>query len=181
MAPSAPLRPLCAQCHLGQGVRASKLDALVRYFKAALDFVADVHAMVAQAMELLTSRVKSDIVEAVGLLTVASECGVEAAEAGVRQMVHLIWTKDENAAPVAPVAPATGAAGAPAIPEEAAAQEPARSPREHLMHAYKTLFLTADPALPAKDQAQQIARNLFAYATTFAAAHASPPPPRRLG
>jgi len=151
-----------------QGLRAAKLDALVRYFKAALEFVAEVHTLVEHAVELLTSRVKSDVVEAVVLLTVASECGVEAAEPGVRQMVHLVWTKDESGNGAA------AAAAPPSAADEPATQEPARSPREHLMQAYKTLFLTADPSLPAKEQAQQVSRNLFAYAAAAAAAAAAP-------
>jgi condensin complex subunit 1 len=104
-------------------------------------------------IELLTSRVRTDVCEAVVVLAVGSECGVEAAEPGVRQMVHLVWTKDEQSSN-------NSSNAAPAAGEEAGT-EPARSPREHVMHAYKTLFLTADPALPTRDQAQQMARNLF--------------------
>ena len=150
-----------------QGMRAAKLDALVRYFKAALEYVAEVHLLVEQAMELLTSRVKSDVVEAVVLLTVASECGVEAAEPGVRQMVHLIWSKDESSSSSSS---SSTAAAAPGPADEPASQEPARSLREHLMQAYKTLFLTADPSVPPKEQAQQVSRNLFGYGPGLACA-----------
>lgn len=85
------------------------------------------------------STTKTDVVEAISGLIVLSDYGVAQAATGVRNMVHLVWSKDD------------GAAAGKAI-------------RDHVVEAYQLLYFAADPRLPARERASQVARQLFAFA-----------------
>ena len=89
-------------------------------------------------------------------------------------MVHLVWSKDDvTVAAAATAAPAGSTTSAPAAGTAAAANAPMsiddidnkdvkdRTVKDHVISAYQSLFLTEDPALPAKERAQRIAKNLF--------------------
>ena len=107
--------------------------------------------------ELLASSVKSEVLEAIEFCKVAKEYKLEAAEQGIRRMLHLIWTKDEtpNTATAAASAEGTGGSGGDDDAKEA------KGVRSRLIECYSQLYFEPPEALPEKDQIAFVARNVI--------------------
>ncbi|GAA5962078.1 hypothetical protein JCM8115_002909 [Rhodotorula mucilaginosa] len=127
------------------------------YYTDAITFIEALELAMDTVTELLASSVKSEVLEAIEFCKVAKEYKLEAAEQGIRRMLHLIWTKDEtpNTATAAASAEGTGGSGGDDDAKEA------KGVRSRLIECYSQLYFEPPEALPEKDQIAFVARNVI--------------------
>ncbi|GAA5829706.1 hypothetical protein JCM3766R1_001272 [Sporobolomyces carnicolor] len=129
-----------------------RLRLTKKYYTDAISFIEAIEASMDTVTELLASSVKSEVLEAMEFCKTAKEYKIEAAEQGVRRMLHLIWTKDE-AAPTASAA--TGGE------EGEDGQKEVKGIRSRLIECYSSLYFEPPSDLPRKDQIAFVARNVI--------------------
>ncbi|GAA5867223.1 hypothetical protein JCM8547_003124 [Rhodosporidiobolus lusitaniae] len=134
----------------------SRLRLTKAYYSDAIEFIETIEAAMETITELLASSVKSEVLEAMEVFKTAKEYKVEAAEQGVRRMLHLIWTKDE-ASPSAAAASAA-ADGSGGADEE---KEATRGIRARLIECYSQLYFEPPADMGEKDQIAFVARNVI--------------------
>ncbi|XP_022111340.1 condensin complex subunit 1-like isoform X2 [Acanthaster planci] len=74
----------------------SKQQVLVKYLQDCVAFASQIQQAVPILCELLSSKVTSDVLEAVEFFVRAQEFGVTSAAKGVRQMMVLVWSKEQG-------------------------------------------------------------------------------------
>ncbi|GAA6061284.1 hypothetical protein JCM10212_004690 [Sporobolomyces blumeae] len=138
-----------------------RLRLMKRYYDDAIEFVRLIEDAVETVTELLASSVKSEVLEAIEFCKVAKEYKIEAAEQGVRRMLHLIWSKDD-AAPTTTTA-TSSAAGSPEDGGGGGAEDAkeARGIRSRLIECYSQLYFEPPDDLSRKDQIAFVARNVI--------------------
>ncbi|GAA5999124.1 condensin subunit YCS4 [Rhodotorula paludigena] len=126
------------------------------YYVDAIAFIESLESAVDTVVELLASSVKSEVLEAIEFCKTAKEYKLEAAEQGVRRMLHLIWTKDE-------AAPSATAAGAGAAVGDGAddGERETKGIRSRLIECYSQLYFEPPENLSEKDQVAFVARNVI--------------------
>ncbi|GAA6027146.1 hypothetical protein JCM8097_002429 [Rhodosporidiobolus ruineniae] len=124
------------------------------YYADAIGFIETLEGAMETVTELLASSVKSEVLEAMEVCKTAKEYKVEAAEQGVRRMLHLIWTKDD----AAPSASAAASAGADGDGEDKAET---RGIRARLIECYSQLYFEPPADMGDKDQVAFVARNVI--------------------
>lgn len=128
------------------------------YYADALSFIEALESAMDTVTELLASSVKSEVLEAIEFCRIAKVYRLEAAEQGVRRMLHLIWTKDD--------APSAASAAAPSAQAQGGAdgddgEKEVKGIRSRLIECYSQLYFEPPDELSDKDQVAFVARNVI--------------------
>ncbi|KAK4903329.1 condensin complex non-SMC subunit Cnd1 [Elasticomyces elasticus] len=119
----------------------SKLQLTRRYYVEALRFIDTLHDASPHITQLLGSKNKSEVIEAMDFFVVADAYHLETAKSGIRRMLRLIWTKGNS--------------------------DEGKGVQTHLIECYKGLFFDAPGNFSANDAANYVARNMISL--TFGA------------
>lgn len=122
----------------------NKLSLTRRYYVEALRFVEVIHTASPIITQLLASKNKSEVIEAMDFFVIADAYRIETAKSGIRRMLRLIWTKGNS--------------------------DEGKGVQTHLIECYKGLFFDAPDGFSANDSANYIARNMISL--TFGATSA---------
>lgn len=118
-----------------------KLQLTRRYYLEALAFIEILHEASPAINQLLLSKNKSEVIEAMDFFMVADAYRIETARNGIRKMLHLIWTKGNS--------------------------DEGKGVQTHLIECYKSIFFSAPDYFSQNDAANYIARNMISL--TFGA------------
>jgi condensin complex subunit 1 len=121
-----------------------KLQLTKKYYSEALRFIESVHEASETVCQLLSSKNKSEVIEAMDFFVVIDAYKVETARIGIRRMLRLIWTKGNS--------------------------DEGKGVQSHLIDCYKGLFFDAPESFNGNDAANFIARNMISL--TFGASPA---------
>ena len=123
------------------GEMISKLQLTRRYYVEAVRFIEVVRDASLTVTQLLSSRNKSEVIEAMDFFVVIDAYKIETARLGIRRMLRLIWTKGNS--------------------------DEGKGVQTHLIECYKGLFFDAPDQFDANNSANYIARNMISL--TFGA------------
>ncbi|KAI9659262.1 MAG: Condensin complex subunit [Trizodia sp. TS-e1964] len=118
-----------------------KLQLTKRYYTEALRFIEVLHDALTVVCQLLSSKNKSEVTEAMDFFVVMDAYKLESARIGIRRMLRLIWTKGNS--------------------------DEGKGVQNHLIECYKGLFFDAPDSFSGNDAANYIARNMISL--TFGA------------
>lgn len=118
-----------------------KLTLTRRYYVEALKFIEVLHEASATICQLLGSKNKSEVIEAMDYFKIGDAYKIDQNKIGIRRMLRLIWTKGNS--------------------------DEGKGVQNHLIECYKTLFFEAPDSFSANDAANYIARNMISL--TFGA------------
>lgn len=113
----------------------SRLTLTRKYYVEALQFIETLHEASPHVTQLLSSKNKSEIIEAMDFFVTADAFGVETAKTGIRRMLRLIWTKGNS--------------------------DEGKGVQTHLIECYKGLFFAAPGNYNANEAANYVARNMI--------------------
>ncbi|TKA73932.1 hypothetical protein B0A49_04759 [Cryomyces minteri] len=119
----------------------TKLQLTRRYYVEALRFIEVLHAASPTVSQLLSSKNKSEVIEAMDFFVIIDAYKIETARVGIRRMLRLIWTKGNS--------------------------DEGKGVQTHLIECYKGLFFEAPDSFSANDAANFVARNMISL--TFGA------------
>ena len=122
----------------------TRLQLTKKYYLEAVKFIEILHDAAAMICQLLSSKNKSEIIEAMDFFVVADAYKIEAARNGIRRMLRLIWTKGNS--------------------------DEGKGVQTHLIDCYRGLFFSAPDSFSSNDAANYIARNMISL--TFGATQA---------
>lgn len=128
-------------------ISADKMQQLVllrKFHTDAIKFIQQLHAAVPTICQLLSSKSKPEVLEAMDFLVMAYNYKIQAAQEGIRKMLHLIWTKDTS--------------------------DEGKGVKMKLLQCYNELYFAPDAKLSRKDNINAITRNLIqlTFNTTLA-------------
>ncbi|PUU81573.1 armadillo-type protein [Tuber borchii] len=112
-----------------------RLNLTRRYYVEAVRFIEVIHEASEHVCQLLSSKNKSEVVEAMDFFKVLHTYKVEKANDGIRRMLRLIWTKGNS--------------------------DEGKGIQSHLIDIYKALFFDAPHGFNANEAATYIARNMI--------------------
>ncbi len=118
-----------------------KLTLTRRYYVEALKFIEVLHSATTTICQLLGSKNKSEVIEAMDYFKIGDAYKIEQNKLGIRRMLRLIWTKGNS--------------------------DEGKGVQNHLIECYKTLFFEAPDSFSANDAANYVARNMISL--TFGA------------
>lgn len=121
-----------------------KLTLTRRYYTEALKFIDVLHEATGTVCQLLGSKNKSEVIEAMEYFEIGDAYNIEQNKVGIRRMLRLIWTKGNS--------------------------DEGKGVQTHLIECYKRLFFEAPESFSANDAANYIARNMISL--TFGATQA---------
>nr|XP_031863717.1 uncharacterized protein CI109_000969 [Kwoniella shandongensis]KAA5530789.1 hypothetical protein CI109_000969 [Kwoniella shandongensis] len=129
----------------------TKLRLTKKYYGDALRFINQIETAIPTLCQLLVSTTKTEVLEAMRFFRVAYEYDIASADQGIKTMLHLIWTKDNNAN-----AGEDGMDG--------------KGIRGSLIECYRSLYFDVVPDLAPKQQVNRIAKNMIerTYGATLA-------------
>ncbi|KAJ5885305.1 hypothetical protein N7495_009815 [Penicillium taxi] len=113
----------------------TRLQLTRKYYNEALRFIEVLHDGSTVVCQLLSSRNKSEVIEAMDFFVVLDAYKVETARTGIRRMLRLIWTKGNS--------------------------DEGKGVQTHLIDCYKGLFFDAPDSFSPNDAANYIARNMI--------------------
>ncbi|KAG7009169.1 condensin complex subunit 1 [Physcia stellaris] len=119
----------------------TRLQLTRKYYAEAMRFIDVIHAGTPVVCQLLSSKNKSEVIEAMDFFVVIDAYKIEAARTGIRRMLRLIWTKGNS--------------------------DEGKGVQTHLIDCYRGLFFTAPDSFSENDAANYIARNMISL--TFGA------------
>ena len=119
----------------------TRLQLTRKYYLEALRFIEVLQDATPVVCQLLSSKNKSEVVEAMDFFVVLDAYKLESARTGIRRMLRLIWTKGNS--------------------------DEGKGIQAHLIDCYKGLFFEAPDNFTANDSANYIARNMISL--TFGA------------
>ncbi|KAL1958455.1 hypothetical protein VTO42DRAFT_4319 [Malbranchea cinnamomea] len=119
----------------------ARLQLTRKYYLEAIRFIEVLHAASGIVCQLLSSRNKSEVIEAMDFFVILDAYKVETARSGIRRMLRLIWTKGNS--------------------------DEGKGVQSHLIDCYKGLFFDAPDSFSTNDAANYIARNMISL--TFGA------------
>ena len=119
----------------------TRLQLTRKYYVEAIRFIDVLHTAVPIVCQLLSSKNKSEVIEAMDFFVVVDAYKVEAATTGIRRMLRLIWTKGNS--------------------------DEGKGVQSHLIDCYKGIFFDAPDNFSENDAANFIARNMISL--TFGA------------
>lgn len=119
----------------------NKMELTRKYYSEALKFINVLHEASPIVTQLLSSKNKSEIIEAMDFFVTLDAYKVETARMGIRRMLRLIWTKGNS--------------------------DEGKGVQAHLIECYKGLFFDAPDSFSANDAANYVARNMISL--TFGA------------
>ena len=133
---AAALGALNENQHLEQKLRK-------KYCLDALDFIRVVEDGMKTVERLLASNNKPEQLEALEFFRVTYEYKFDAAEAGIKKMMHLIWAKDNNST------------------SEEGKELTGKSVRSRLLECYRSMYFEPGDNMDPKKQINQIAKNMI--------------------
>ncbi|KAJ6780364.1 hypothetical protein PWT90_03572 [Aphanocladium album] len=133
-----------AQEEAATGEAIEKLTLTKRYYNEALRFIDVLHDATGIICQLLGSRNKSEVIEAIDYFEVGDAYNIEQNKVGIRRMLRLIWTKGNS--------------------------DEGKGVQTHLIECYRRLFFEAPDSFSPNDAANYIARNMISL--TFGATSA---------
>ena len=113
----------------------AKLQLTKKYYLESIQFIEILHSASGTVSQLLSSRNKTEVIEAMDFFVVIDAYKVETARSGIRRMLRLIWTKGNS--------------------------DEGKGVQTHLIDCYKGLFFDAPDSFSANDAANYIARNMI--------------------
>lgn len=119
----------------------SRLQLTRKYYTEAIRFIEVLHAGTPIVCQLLSSKNKSEVIEAMDFFVVIDAYKIEAARTGIRRMLRLIWTKGNS--------------------------DEGKGVQTHLIDCYRGLFFSAPDSFGDNDAANYVARNMISL--TFGA------------
>ena len=119
----------------------TRLQLTRKYYTEAIRFIEVLHVGTPVVCQLLSSKNKSEVIEAMDFFVVIDAYKIEAARTGIRRMLRLIWTKGNS--------------------------DEGKGVQTHLIDCYRGLFFTAPDSFSENDAANYIARNMISL--TFGA------------
>jgi condensin complex subunit 1 len=119
----------------------NKLQLTKRYYTEALKFIEVLHSASSSVCQLLSSKNKSEVIEAMDFFVILDAYKIETARTGIRRMLRLIWTKGNS--------------------------DEGKGVQAHLIECYKGLFFDAPETFTQNDAANYVARNMISL--TFGA------------
>jgi condensin complex subunit 1 len=119
----------------------NKLTLTRRYYVEALKFIEVLHGATTIICQLLGSKNKSEVIEAMDYFEIGDAYNIEQNKLGIRRMLRLIWTKGNS--------------------------DEGKGVQNHLIECYKRLFFEAPDSYNGNDAANYIARNMISL--TFGA------------
>ncbi|KAK2747305.1 Condensin complex subunit [Myotisia sp. PD_48] len=119
----------------------ARLQLTRKYYLEAIQFIEILHSASQTVLMLLSSRNKSEVIEAMDFFVVLDAYKVETSRSGIRRMLRLIWTKGNS--------------------------DEGKGVQNHLIDCYKGLFFAAPDSFNPNDTANYIARNMISL--TFGA------------
>ena len=119
----------------------TRLQLTRKYYTEAIRFIEVLHTGTAVVCQLLSSKNKTEVTEAMDFFVVADAYKIEAARTGIRRMLRLIWTKGNS--------------------------DEGKGVQTHLIDCYRGLFFSAPDSFSENDAANYIARNMISL--TFSA------------
>ncbi|KAL8643134.1 MAG: hypothetical protein Q9228_000259 [Teloschistes exilis] len=119
----------------------NRLQLTRKYYSEAIRFIEVLHDATPIVCQLLSSKNKSEIIEAMDFFVIIDAYKIEAARSGIRRMLRLIWTKGNS--------------------------DEGKGVQTHLIDCYRDLFFTAPDNFTENDGANYIARNMISL--TFGA------------
>ena len=119
----------------------TRLQLTRKYYTEAIRFIEVLHAGTPVVCQLLSSKNKSEVIEAMDFFVVIDAYKIEAARTGIRRMLRLIWTKGNS--------------------------DEGKGVQTHLIDCYRGLFFTAPDSFSENDAANYVARNMISL--TFGA------------
>ncbi|KAL9091319.1 MAG: hypothetical protein Q9165_004953 [Trypethelium subeluteriae] len=122
----------------------NKLYLTRRYYTEAIRFIEVIHEASPTVTQLLASKNKSEIIEAMDFFVILDAYKIETARDGIRRMLRLIWTKGNS--------------------------DEGKGVQTHLIDCYKGLFFDSPDQFSANDAANYVARNMISL--TFGASPA---------
>ncbi|RDA89324.1 hypothetical protein CP532_6244 [Ophiocordyceps camponoti-leonardi (nom. inval.)] len=112
-----------------------KLTLMKRYHTEALRFIDVLHEATGIVCQLLGSRNKSEVIEAMDYFEIGDAYDIEENKLGIRRMLRLIWTKGNS--------------------------DEGKGVQTHLIECYRRLFFEAPETFSANDAANYVARNMI--------------------
>ena len=112
-----------------------RLQLTRKYYCEAIRFIEALHVASDNVSQLLSSKNKSEVIEAMDFYVVLDAYKVETARSGIRRMLRLIWTKGNS--------------------------DEGKGVQAHLIDCYKGLFFDAPDTFAANDAANYVARNMI--------------------
>ncbi|KAL3486176.1 armadillo-type protein [Aspergillus germanicus] len=113
----------------------ARLQLTRKYYNEAIRFIEVLHSASTIVAQLLSSRNKSEVIEAMDFFVMLDAYKVETARSGIRRMLRLIWTKGNS--------------------------DEGKGVQTHLIDCYKGLFFDAPDSFGPNDAANYIARNMI--------------------
>ena len=113
----------------------TRLQLTRRYYTEAIRFIDVIEEALPIVCQLLSSKNKSEIIEAMDFFVIADAYKIEAAKTGIRRMLRLIWTKGNS--------------------------DEGKGVQTHLIDCYKGLFFSAPDNFSENDAANYVARNMI--------------------
>lgn len=136
---AAVLRKFAGQAATSEAI--GKLQLTKRYYVESLKFVDTLHEACPVICQLLMSKNKSEVIEAMDFYMIADAYKIETAKVGIRKMLHLIWTKGNS--------------------------DEGKGVQTHLIDCYKAIFFEAPESFNVNDAANYVSRNMISL--TFGA------------
>lgn len=113
----------------------TKLQLTRKYYSEAIRFIEVLHTASGTVSQLLSSKNKSEVIEAMDFFVMIDAYKIETARTGIRRMLRLIWTKGNS--------------------------DEGKGVQSHLIDCYKGLFFDAPGSFNPNDAANYIARNMI--------------------
>lgn len=122
---------------------AERMRATRKIYAEALYFVQQLEAAVPTLKQLLTSKSKAEVLASMEFFQTAHHYQLHFAEVGIKTMLHLIWSKDNNS-----------------TTEDGTELKGIRS---HVIDVYKRLYFEVlpDPQMTAQQQISRITKNMI--------------------
>ena len=122
----------------------TRLQLTRKYYTEAIRFIETLHVGTPIVCQLLSSKNKSEVIEAMDFFVVIDAYKIQAARNGIRRMLRLIWTKGNS--------------------------DEGKGVQTHLIDCYRGLFFSAPESFSENDAANFVARNMISL--TFGATQA---------
>lgn len=119
----------------------TRLQLTRKYYTEAIRFIDVLHEATPVVCQLLSSKNKSEVIEAMDFFVVIDAYKIETARTGIRRMLRLIWTKGNS--------------------------DEGKGVQSHLIDCYRGLFFGAPDSFGENDAANYIARSMISL--TFGA------------
>ncbi|KAJ4323154.1 condensin complex non-SMC subunit Cnd1 [Neodidymelliopsis sp. IMI 364377] len=112
-----------------------KFNKARAFVRQALRFIEVINDAAEQVMQLLSSKNKSEVIEAMDFFTTIDAYKISNARLGIKRMLRLIWTKGNS--------------------------DEGKGVQAHLIDCYKSLFFNAPPGCDANQAANYITRGMI--------------------